>query len=251
MRLSAGIRKGWRVFLAVLLLLLMAGATRADSPLDWIWSNIKRKVLPARTHDEVLDSLAPVQQARWEGLLKPHGLACPPRELALVGLKAEKQLEVWARDSDTAPWTHLKSYEVLAASGGPGPKLREGDRQVPEGIYGIEYFNPNSRFHLSMKVDYPNAFDKARAREEGRTGLGGDIFIHGNNVSIGCLAIGNDMIEELYWLAGSVERSRITVVLAPYDFRKDALCIAPPESPKWVAGLYQEIKVRMGEFDRE
>lgn len=91
---------------------------------------------------------------------------------------------------------------MLAASGGPGPKLREGDLQVPEGVYRLTAFNPNSSYHLSLRVDYPNAEDRAAedravARSDRRTSLGGDIFIHGKAVSIGCLAIGDPGIEEL------------------------------------------------------
>jgi murein L,D-transpeptidase YafK len=71
------------------------------------------------------------------------------------------------------------------ASGKAGPKLREGDGQVPEGIYRIDGLNPNSSYHLSLKLNYPNDFDLEQARTEGRTELGGDIFIHGKAVSIG------------------------------------------------------------------
>jgi murein L,D-transpeptidase YafK len=112
----------------------------------------------------------------------------------LIGLKAEKRLELWAPDAAGRPRL-IKTYPILAASGGAGPKLREGDRQVPEGLYAIESLNPNSRFHLSLRIDYPNAADRRRAQAEARTGLGGDIMIHGSNVSIGCLAMGDPAAE--------------------------------------------------------
>ena len=69
-------------------------------------------------------------------------------------------------------------YPILAASGVLGPKLREGDKQVPEGIYGAEALNPNSKFHLSIRLNYPNTFDRRMAQSDGRTQLGGDIMIH-------------------------------------------------------------------------
>ncbi len=65
------------------------------------------------------------------------------------------------------------------------PKFKEGDGQIPEGIYGIEYLNPNSKFHLSMKINYPNSFDKEMAKIDNRKNLGGDIMIHGSNKTIG------------------------------------------------------------------
>jgi len=64
----------------------------------------------------------------------------------------------------------IKSYPFTGFSGGLGPKLREGDGQIPEGVYAIEYLNPNSQFHLSVKLDYPNVFDKAKGRADGEIG---------------------------------------------------------------------------------
>ena len=75
----------------------------------------------------------------------------------------------------------LARYPIRAASGALGPKLREGDRQVPEGVYDIESLNPNSRFHVALRVGYPNAFDRQMAGREGRTALGGDIMIRASH----------------------------------------------------------------------
>jgi hypothetical protein len=82
------------------------------------------------------------------------GVPYPPSELVLVGLKQEKELQVYARGK-TGGFRHVKIYPILAASGHIGPKLREGDLQVPEGIYRITYLNPNSLYHLSLRLDYP------------------------------------------------------------------------------------------------
>ena len=78
-----------------------------------------------------------------------------------------------------------------------GPKLREGDRQVPEGVYTIANMNPNSISHLSLALSYPNDFDRARAAEDGRADntLGGSIMIHGGSGSIGCMAVGDEAAE--------------------------------------------------------
>ena len=71
---------------------------------------------------------------------------------------------------------------------------------MPEGVYRIVALNPNSSYHLSMKLDYPTEFDLSKARAEGRTRPGSDIFIHGKAVSIGCVAVGDDAIEEIFVL---------------------------------------------------
>lgn len=164
------------------------------------------------------------------------GLTYPPENVRLVVLKEERLLETWS--GKNGAWKLFRTYPILAASGGLGPKLREGDHQVPEGHYKIEYLNPNSNYHLSMKIDYPNAFDRDMAKREGRTGLGGDIFIHGSSVSIGCVAIGNAAIEELYALVADVGKGKIDVVIVPYDFRKRPI---PGSGVVWMKGLYETL----------
>ncbi|HEY3378363.1 MAG TPA: hypothetical protein VGL77_12800, partial [Armatimonadota bacterium] len=114
----------------------------------------------------------------------------PPRALVLVGLKDTQTLQLYAPDRHGV-MRLLRAYPIHAASGHLGPKLREGDLQVPEGIYHVESLNPRSLFHLSLRLDYPNAFDHEMARHDGRTQLGGDIMIHGSAASAGCLAMGN------------------------------------------------------------
>ena len=132
----------------------------------------------------------------------------PPKTLFLRAFKRERELEVWA---GTRKLRLIKTYPILAASGVLGPKLQRGDRQVPEGWYHVDRFNPNSRFHLSLGLNYPN--DADRIRSAGRD-PGSDIFIHGSNVSIGCLAMGNPAIEEIYGVARDV-KSRIQVLILP------------------------------------
>ena len=128
---------------------------------------------------------------------KDAGLPYPARESFIRWLKREAVVELWARE-DRGKLHLIASYEILAASGGPGPKRREGDRQVPEGFYEIDRFNPESRFHLSLGVNYPNASDRILS-DAARPG--GDIFIHGKDVSIGCAPIGDAGIEQLYLAA--------------------------------------------------
>jgi murein L,D-transpeptidase YafK len=186
-------------------------------------------------------------RARWQPFFSRAQVAYPASRLALVGLKAERVLQVYATDA-TNHFRLVRSYPILAASGGPGPKLREGDRQVPEGIYVIESLNPNSRFHLSLRIGYPNAFDREQAKKEGREKLGGDIMIHGSSVSIGCLAMGDEAAEDLFVLAADTGLKNIEVVLAPVDFRSGAAVPLGAVLPEWSGALYSEIKSHLAAF---
>ena len=171
-----------------------------------------------------------------------------PKKLTLIGLKYEQQLEVWGEDNGVQ---HLIAiYPFTSFSGILGPKFKEGDRQIPEGIYGISYLNPNSKFHLSMRVNYPNAFDKKMAKKEHRSNLGGDIMIHGSNRTIGCIPIGDENIEQLYFLAEKVGIQNIKVILAPVDFRKMNVNITKANKHPWLRELYDKIKKEMEEFKK-
>lgn len=204
---------------------------------------------PARaaTIAERLEQYGASARARLATHFKQAGIEYPPKELVFVGLKEEKALQVYAK-SGTNRFHLVRAYPILAASGVAGPKLREGDRQVPEGIYAIELLNPNSSYHLSLRVNYPNAFDREQAAREQRTKLGGDIMIHGKAVSIGCLAMGDEAAEDLFVLAADTGIKRITVILSPVDFRKGLTVSPEAKLPDWTAGLYQEIKSRLAEL---
>lgn len=125
------------------------------------------------------------------------GLPYPAREIFFRWLKREGELEMWARE-DQGKFVLVATYPILKASGTAGPKRREGDLQVPEGFYEINRFNPESLFHLSLGLNYPNASDRVLSDKERP---GGDIFIHGKNVSIGCAPLGDEGIEEVYLAA--------------------------------------------------
>lgn len=131
-------------------------------------------------------------------LAKQASLTYPVRKIYIRAFKEERELEVWGSDEASGPYSLIQTYKVAAASGELGPKRKEGDRQVPEGFYFIDRFNPNSSYHLSLGLDYPNASDKILSD---RQKPGSDIFIHGNQVSIGCLAMTDDKIKEIYLLA--------------------------------------------------
>lgn len=155
------------------------------------------KVQGGYTVEDRLAQFGPPVARRVRGRFEQAGLLYPPAELAYLAFKDSRVLEVYGRLSANAPWRFVMRYPVRAASGSAGPKLAEGDEQVPEGIYRPAYLNPNSRFHLSIGLDYPNAFDQAMAQADGRTRLGNAIMINGGAVSVGCLAMGDDAAEDL------------------------------------------------------
>ena len=109
--------------------------------------------------------------------------------------KTERMLELWVKQE--VAFKLFRTYDIAGMSGEPGPKLREGDRQAPEGFYYVtpSRMNPNSRFHLSFNLGYPNKYDRAH----GRTGSA--LMVHGNRCSIGCFAMTDEKIEEIYCLA--------------------------------------------------
>jgi murein L,D-transpeptidase YafK len=96
------------------------------------------------------------------------------------------------------PFKLFKTYKVCVLAGTLGPKRMEGDYQVPEGFYYINEFNPKSNYHLSLGINYPNTSDMALSDS---MRPGGGIYIHGSCVSVGCIPITDDGIDELYILA--------------------------------------------------
>lgn len=194
-----------------------------------------------------LAEISPAASKRLAEKFVAAGSAFPPADIALVAIKDQKTLELHARASNGV-WKHIHNYRVLAASGGAGPKLRQGDKQVPEGIYGISFLNPNSRYHVSLRVNYPNAFDRQMAQREGRTNLGGDIMIHGKNVSAGCLAVGDEAAEELFVLAERIGLQQVKLIIAPTDFRKNGVPDVDPAKPQWVKSLYTEVASAMAPY---
>ncbi len=205
--------------------------------------------LPLRRYalHERLAEISPGANKRLTAKFEAAKAAWPPAEITLVAVKDAKTLEVFTRPAGGA-WTFIHRYPVLAASGSSGPKLKQGDKQVPEGVYGISYLNPNSRFHVSLRVNYPNAFDREMAANDKRSNLGGDIMIHGKNASIGCLAIGDEAAEEIFVLAASVGISKIKLIIAPTDFRRNAIPALEPGQPVWLPKLYSEVASAMTEF---
>lgn len=140
--------------------------------------------------------------SKYEDTLKKQfekaGLSWPAKQIYIRSFKYDSQLEVWVRSSNTEPYKLFKTYRVCAMSGNLGPKRMEGDYQVPEGFYYINIFNPKSTYHLSLGINYPNASDMVLSDS---IQPGGDIYIHGSCLTVGCIPIQDYQIEEVYLLA--------------------------------------------------
>jgi len=185
----------------------------------------------------------PEARARLRPFFDLAAVPYPPARFVLLALKHERELHLFAAGPEQ-PLAFIRSFAIWGASGGLGPKLRQGDQQVPEGIYSIVYLNPRSVAHLSLALGYPNDFDLARAAEDGRpvAELGGDIMIHGGWGSIGCLAIGDVAAEDLFVLAADAGFEQAVVVISPVDFRRRVLPADYRPASAWVDQLYAAIR---------
>lgn len=133
-----------------------------------------------------------------ESLLSSNNIQKDNFDLFIRAFKHEQKLEAWVKNKNKDTYKLLKTYPFTAVSGLSGPKRRSGDLQIPEGVYSVTTFNPQSNYHLSFKINYPNKSDLFFADPENP---GGDIYIHGSNVTVGCIPLGDSNIEELYLIA--------------------------------------------------
>lgn len=138
---------------------------------------------------------------KWEStkaLLQSKGLDPADFSLYIRAFKEEKELEIWGQSPGQMTYTLIKTYAFCSSSGSLGPKRQQGDGQIPEGFYHVDRYNPASNFHLSLGINYPNASDRKRSTA---SDPGGDIFIHGDCVTVGCIPITDDLIKEVYLMA--------------------------------------------------
>jgi murein L,D-transpeptidase YafK len=135
------------------------------------------------------------KEAQMLSILNEHKLTTENLQIYLRAFKEEKEIELWGKNKSDPQFQLLKTYKICRSSGDIGPKRKQGDRQVPEGFYYINIFNPFSNFYLSLGINYPNKSDRILGV---KGNLGGDIFIHGACVTIGCIPIKDEHIKELY-----------------------------------------------------
>ena len=176
-------------------------------------------------------------------------LSWPPQSVYIRSFKYDRLLELWVKSNSEDSFTLFKTYKVCMQSGSIGPKRSEGDNQVPEGFYYINEFNPKSNYHLALGLNYPNASDKLLSSNKNP---GGDIYIHGNCVSTGCIAIQDMPIEEVYLITSQSKSNGqdfIPVHIFPvkYDIKKSLNYLT--ESIKGNQGVHKYILSLKAVFD--
>ncbi len=180
-----------------------------------------------------------------EAALAEKGLALGS-PVFIRAFKEERELELFIRDKDTGKFKLFRTYPIAAASGDLGPKLAEGDGQVPEGFYhvGPRAMNPNSKYHLSFNIGFPNAFDRANGR------TGSFIMIHGNAVSIGCLAMTDEKIEEIYIIAdAALNAGQPYFRVHIFPFRMTEERMEKAAGSEWI-GFWKNLKTGYDLFEK-
>ncbi len=193
------------------------------------------------------------KEAAVKKLLADKGVAYPPGRLFIRVFKREGRLELWAASRPAERLALVASYDICAASGGPGPKRRRGDGQVPEGFYRINHFNPTSTFYLSLGVSYPNRSDVLR-----KTGRdpGGAIYIHGDCVTIGCMPLTDDKIKDVYVAAlEASDQNRREVPVHIFPCRMDSAGMAALRAEfkddRALLDFWAELKPGFDRFERD
>lgn len=229
-------RCGYRRVLWVLIAVLGTMPLRAQADFE----------LDQRRHVRVEHAFRNVEES-LRARFAERGLHYPPEEIYLRAFKKEGTLEVWVRDGEH--YKVFNIYSICELSGDYGPKRMEGDLQVPEGFYRVDRFNPVSNFHLSLGIDYPNEAD--RRRNQGVRNPGGDIFIHGSCVTVGCIPVTDAKIEEVYVLAVKARaagQQDIPIHIFPFRFDLANQHVFYREYPQY-AGFWDNLKFFYNYFE--
>ncbi|HEY0919563.1 L,D-transpeptidase family protein [Devosia sp.] len=185
---------------------------------------------------------APLKEATVAQL---KAMGSSPAEGTLIRIfKESSELEVWKRTAG-GTYKHFRTYEICAWSGELGPKIREGDRQSPEGFYTITpgLLNPNSNYYLAFNTGFPNKFDRAHGR------TGSNLMVHGDCSSSGCYSMTDDSIAEIYALVrDSFAGGNDSVQLQIFPFRMTPQNLARHASSPHLA-FWKDIKEGYDRFE--
>lgn len=178
---------------------------------------------------------SPKKRAALPALLKQRGFELGQPVYIRI-FKEEKTLELWMKQGDR--YALFETYPICKASGKLGPKVREGDKQAPEGFYEINsaHFNPNSNYHLAINMGYPNAYDEANGR------TGSYLMIHGACSSVGCYALTDKYIDEVYTLVeAAVRNGQRSVAIHAFPFRMTRENLILQKDSKWIDFWTQDL----------
>jgi murein L,D-transpeptidase YafK len=188
-----------RITFQVMLLLLLSGIGFPKMGYSHDTMSVKTRefLYQQLQHIRVFDAFASTNLSLLTEF-EQKGVSYPPKFIYWRAFKWEKSLELWAKNDSSDAYTLIKTYPIYQTCGDLGPKRRQGDMQIPEGFYNISKFNPNSLFWLSFQINYPNKSDSILGY---KSNLGGDIYIHGDTVTIGCLPLTDSLIKEVFWIS--------------------------------------------------
>jgi murein L,D-transpeptidase YafK len=178
------------------------------------FSTLLRAQVPSSTRaEEAISRVKPILEKELNGKGIKYG-----SPIFIRIFKESKELEIWVKGDTT--FDYFKTYSICTYSGKLGPKQKEGDKQAPEGFYFVppESMNPMSSYHLAFNVGYPNQYDGSYAR------TGSEIMVHGECFSIGCFAMTNPGIDEIYALASAAMtngQDSFQVHIFPFRMTKD------------------------------
>ena len=181
--------------------------------------------------------------AKFDDRLKAQGLQLGAPVFVRI-FKLESQLEIWMEKDGS--YRLFATYPICLWSGRLGPKLAEGDRQAPEGFYAVtkDELNPNSRWHRSFSLGFPNAFDRAKGR------TGSFIMVHGGCQSIGCFAMTNDVVDEIWRLVTSaLDSGQPAFDVQVYPFRMTETNLTARKADPW-SGSWADLKKGYDSFGR-
>jgi len=158
--------------------------------------------------------------------LNDHYISINDFDLLVLAYKKEKILDIYAKKKTSDRYVKIHSYKICDVSGKLGPKRKQGDKQVPEGFYHVDRFNPTSQYHLSFRINYPNASDIIKSKY--KNNLGGDIYVHGSCATVGCLPMTDYYMDEIYIFAIHAKNNsqqKIPFYIFPFDMKDENMKI--------------------------
>jgi murein L,D-transpeptidase YafK len=204
---------------------------------------VGRFVLTERTGDRDIVTERVYDRTQFVAELTEAGFALGDAAHIRI-FKREHKLELWLRRDD-GRYALFRDYDICKFSGDLGPKLKEGDKQSPEGFYRVakSQLNPNSRHHLSFNLGFPNAFD----RQLGRTGSA--LMVHGGCSSVGCYAITDANVDEVYAVVeAALRHGQQAVDVHVFPFRMTATAVAAEGGNSW-APFWRNLKAGYDLFE--
>jgi hypothetical protein len=232
------------------LLILQAGASGQKNEkksasdacqIEFSFDSVRPKPL-GLTVAQALKQYGPDAKKRLLAEFESAGVAYPPKNVSVVSLKNERLLFIFAKEKE-GKWKQVAIHPIVACSGELGPKLKEGDMQVPEGFYKVSALDAST--HLCFWVDYPNREDKANARAEHRTKLGGNIQIHEGVYSTGCVVLNHNDMADLVVLAHDAGINNVSLIIAPCNLLAKEPAIDLSKQPKWLPRLYKDLRTEL------